>query len=261
MRRQYTKSKYLVCTLLFCSCGETLGNEPYFTLSTGLEHVSGSYGGESNIEEVYLPVTMNYISGSYGYGLTVPYLSVRAPSGTIITNSEGKVVVGEGPITTESGLGDITTRITFYDLLVSESLDMVVDASAKVKFGTADETKGLGTGETDYSLQTDIYKFFDGYYINASVGYKLRGDSSGLDFNNVWFGSVGANYRFSTHTKVGATFSYRQSSFENREAIQELSIFVSNRIDNSWGIQLYSFKGFSDSSPDLGAGALLKYYL
>lgn len=262
MKKLFIKSKCITFTLLINAYGTALGNEPYFTLSTGLEHASGSYDSDSNVEELYLPVTMNYNSGSFGVGLTLPYLSVRAPSGTIITNSQGQVVVvGEGPTTTESGLGDITARFTLYDLFVSKSLNLAIDASAKVKFGTADETIGLGTGKSDYSFQTNIYKFFDEYYINASVGYKLRGDPSGLDLNNVWFGSLGANYRFNFETKGGVAFDYRQSSFEDGEAIQELSAFVSHRIDNLWGVQLYTFTGFSESSPDWGAGIQVKYYL
>jgi len=154
MQRLLIKSKYITFSLLISACGTALGNESYFTLSTGLEHASGSYDSDSNVEELYLPVTMNYTSGSFGFRMTVPYLSVRAPSGTIITNSQGQVVVvGEGPITTESGLGDITARFTLHDLFVSQSLNLAIDASAKVKFGTADETIGLGTGKTDYTNQ------------------------------------------------------------------------------------------------------------
>lgn len=79
-----------------------------------------------------------------GYRSTVPYLSVRAPVGTIITNSQGQAVVGEGAISTKNGLGDIVAGITFYDLHVNKSLDMVMDATAKVKVGTADEIKDMG---------------------------------------------------------------------------------------------------------------------
>lgn len=170
MLRLFMRSHYVVCAALLGVCGIALGDDSSLTLSVGMEHTSGNYDSDRNVEELYVPVSINYSSGSMGYGLTIPYLSVRAPQGTIITNTEGQVVVGEGPITTESGLGDVAARLTLYDLFVSKSLDVVVDASAKVKLGTADENKGLGTGETDYSLQANIYKFFDGYNISASVG-------------------------------------------------------------------------------------------
>ena len=191
----------------------------------------------------------------------MPYLSVRAPAGTIITNSQGQVVVGEGILTTESGLGDIVAGITLYDVYVSKSRDWVVDASAKIKFGTADADKGLGTEENDYALQANIYKFFDTYYFNASFGYKFRGDPPGLNLNNVWYGSLGANYRFNQATKAGIAFDMRESSFAEGDAIQEISAFFSYRLDTSWSLQVYTFRGLSDSSPDWGGGAMVKYNL
>ena len=32
---------------------------------------------------------------------------------------------------------------------------LLIDLTGKVKFGTADENKGLGTGENDYAVQAD----------------------------------------------------------------------------------------------------------
>jgi len=132
---------------LISVCGLALADDSYFNVTIGAEYASGSYYSNNDVDEVYVPFTINYGSGSVVYRLTVPYLSVRAPVGTIIINSQGQAVVGEGPITTENGLGDIVAGITFYDLYVNKSLNVVVDATAKVKIGTADEIKGLGTGE------------------------------------------------------------------------------------------------------------------
>jgi hypothetical protein len=256
-----TKPKYIIGIFLISSCGAALGDDSYFNVTIGAEYANGSYYSNNDVEEVYVPFTNRYGSGSVGYRLTVPYLSVRAPVGTIITSSQGQAVVGEGPIKTEFGMGDVVAGITFYDLYVNKLLNLVVDATAKVKVGTADEIKGLGTGENDYSLQTNLYKFFDNYYLNASFGYKFRGDPSGLDLNDVWFGSLGASYRFSPSTRTGIAYDYRESSFEAGDSVQEISAFVSHQLDNSWGIQFFTFTGFSDSSPEWGLGSLVKYSL
>ena len=246
---------------LISVCRAALGDDSYFNVTIGSEYASGSYYSNNSVEEMYVPFTISYGSGSVGYRLTVPYLYIRAPVSTIITNSQEQAAVGQGPITTVSGLGDIVAGITFYDLYVNKSLDVVVDVTAKVKIGTADDIKGLGTGENDYSLQTNLYKFFDIYYLNASFGYKFRGDPSGLDLNDVWFGSLGASYRFSPSTRAGIAYDYQESSFEAGDAVQEVIVFVSHKLDNSWGIQFYTFTGFSDSSPDWGLGSLIKYSL
>jgi hypothetical protein len=261
MRRFFSKPKSIAFMCLISACGGAFADDSYFSVTSGIEHASGSYYSDRNVEEIYIPVTINYGNGSLGYRLTMPYLSVRAPAGTIITNSQGQVVVGEGILTTESGLGDIVAGITLYDVYVSKSRDWVVDASAKIKFGTADADKGLGTEENDYALQANIYKFFDTYYFNASFGYKFRGDPPGLNLNNVWYGSLGANYRFNQATKAGIAFDMRESSFAEGDAIQEISAFFSYRLDTSWSLQVYTFRGLSDSSPDWGGGAMVKYNL
>lgn len=248
-------------TLLLTVAGsECVAQSNDFMVAIGAEHSSGDYGGDRTIEDFYVPVTFAYLGESLSVGLTVPYLSIRAPSGTTTTGNDGEIIVGEGEYRSEKGLGDIIARLTFLDVYRNDSLDIAVDVGAKVKFGTADEEKGLGSGETDYSLQSNIYKYFDGYYLMGTLGYKMRGEPDGLNVDDVWFGSVGAVFRYSIKTNVGVAFDYRQSSFENTDDIRELSLFVSHRAKQSWGVSAYTFVGMSDSSPDLGAGASYKYY-
>lgn len=231
-----------------------------FMVAIGAEHSSGDYGGDRTIEDLYVPITFGYQGESLSLGLTVPYLSVRAPSGTTIIGNDGEIIVGEGEYRTEKGLGDIIARVTFFDVYQNDKLDISVDVGAKVKLGTADDDKGLGSGKTDYSLQSNIYKYFDSYYLTGSLGYKIRGEPEGLNVDNIWFGSVGAIFRYSTQTKVGVAFDYRQSSFEDTDDIRELSLFVSHKGKKAWGISAYTFVGLSDSSSDLGAGVSYRYY-
>ena len=40
---------------------------------------------------------------------------------------------------------------------------------------------------------------------------------------------------------------------------RELMAFWARRIDKAWKAQLYGLKGFSDGSPDWGAGASVAY--
>jgi hypothetical protein len=55
---------------------------------------------------------------------------------------------------------------------------------------------------------------------------------------------------------AGLIYDYRESAFVDGDAISELSVFVSWQIEDRWTIQFYAFTGFSDSSPDWGAGVL-----
>ena len=233
-------------------------NDPVFRLSTGIDYTNGDYGGTADIEDVYIPISGSLDYGRFGFRLTVPYLSVTAPAGTIITGPGGQPVPGSGVSTTESGLGDIIGSVTMFDVVNNRELGIALDITGKIKFATADETKGLGTGEHDYSVQADAYKFFDQFTLLGTAGYKVRGDPAGVDLENVFFGSFGGIYSFTPETRGGLIYDYRESAYSTGDSIGELTGFVSRRMNDDWRLQIYALTGFSDSSPDFGGGLLVK---
>lgn len=248
--------------LLAASAQSVAAEDSDFKLSMGVEFTSGEYGGTETIEDTYVPITGVYETGPWAFRLTVPYLSVNAPTGTVILGPDGEpAMTGVGPTMTESGLGDVIAGVTYFDLYSNRDLGLALDLTGKVKFGTADEDKGLGTGETDYSVQADLYKFFDEFTALGSVGYKFRGDPPQLELENAWFASIGGVYRFSSQTRGGLVFDYRESSFVVGDSVQELTAFVSRKLSNDWRIQGYVLTGFSDASPDWGAGVVFKVSL
>lgn len=225
-----------------------------FGWSTGLEYSSGTYGGTDDIEDLYIPLKGRVDFERLSFALTVPYLSVRAPQGTTVTDPGGEPVPGTGEMITENGLGDIIAGVTVYDVLYSGDLGIALDLTGKIKFGTADEAKGLGTGEQDYTIRADLYKFFDQFTLLGSAGYKFRGDPADVDLENVLLGSIGGVYLPNEIVSAGLIYDYRESALVDGDAISELTAFVSRQIEDRWAIQLYAFTGFSDSSPDWGAG-------
>lgn len=224
--------------------------------STGVEYSTGEYGGADDIEEIYVPLTFRAGFDRLGLRITVPWLSVTAPEDTLITDPGAEPLPGSGATVTESGLGDVIGALTLYDLYVSDSGDFVIDATGKIKFGTADEVKGLGTGENDYTLQVDAYRFFDRFSLQGSAGYRLRGDPPGVDLNDVFLASLGGAWLASADTLVGMYFDYRESSISGTDDIQELSGFASFRLGRAWRMEFYAFTGLTDSSSDFGGGIL-----
>lgn len=228
-----------------------------FKVGVGGEYTTGKYGGHESIDEVYIPVNFIYDAPRVEARVTLPYLSVRAPEGTVTEGPDGQPVVGEGPVKTEGGLGDVIAALTVYDVLSLAGGDFVVDLTAKIKFGTADEKKGLGTGENDYSLQADLFRFFDRFTIVGLAGYVVRGDPPGVDLQDGFFASAGTTYLVADRTRVGLFYDYRESSLQENDALQEFSITLSSRLATNWWASGYLLAGVGDNSPDWGGGISL----
>jgi hypothetical protein len=204
----------------------------------GVEYTSGDYGGSTDYEDLYVPLTLTYQLRRVDLRLTVPYLEAETSAGT-----------------TASGLGDVIASVTVYDLWRSADGSATLEFTGKIKLGTADETEGLGSGENDYSLQTGLYKAFpSGGGFSTGVGYRARGDTAAVDLENVWFAYVGGLHAFSSRTRGGVFFDYREASIAGNDAVQELSAFISRRTGSGWDAQAYLLKGLSDTSPDWGGG-------
>lgn len=224
-------------------------------LGTGVDYTNGDYGSESDVSTLYAPVNIKYRNGRFGLRLTVPYLEVSGP-GTVL--DEGGLLV-PGPDRTDSGLGDVIVAATLYDLVAIPDQGFYIDLTAKTKFGTADEDKGLGTGQTDYALQSEWYKDFERVALFGTLGYKVYGDPPGADLDDVAFASLGGDYRFATATRTGLIYDYRESAVAGGDALQELTLFVSFATGNGMSLQPYVLAGLSDSSPDWGAGVMVSW--
>ena len=236
------------------------GNDPRFSVSAGAEYTTGTYGGDVDIEDFYVPLKASVDLKRLSFRLTVPYLSVRAPEGTVITGPGGEPIPGTGDIVTNSGLGDVIASVTVLDVIRNRRLGVAMDLTGKIKFGTADVDKGLGTGENDFTVKADFLKFADRVTWIGSVGYKFRGQPPGATLDDALLASAGGIYKFNGDTRAGMFFDYRESSI-GADPSQELSVFVSNRISVDWRLQVFAFKGFTDSGADWGAGLQIKRYL
>ena len=243
---------------LIAATAQASGDDPKVTLGTGVEVSSGTYGGDADIEDLYVPISASVDYGRLGFRVTVPYLSVRAPEGTSITGPGGEPIPGTGDIVTNSGLGDITGSVTLYDVVRNRRLGIALDLTGAVKLGTADFDKGLGTGETDFTLQADLLKFINETTLLFSAGYKFRGDPAGVDLENTAIASLGITQKFSDRTRAGLFFDYRESSITGRDSMREVTGYLSRRVNDSWKVQMYVLAGLSDSSPDWGAGLHVK---
>src|SRR5210317_2429335 len=112
--------KSLLLGGLILSAGVTAaatGDDPRLSIAAGAEYTTGGYGGDADIEDFYVPLKATVDFRRLSFRLTVPYLSVRAPEGTVITGPGGEPIPGTGDIVTNSGIGDVIGSITLHDVI------------------------------------------------------------------------------------------------------------------------------------------------
>lgn len=260
MNKKIVKSVVSATIGIFAACAyqmATAADSKPFSLSTGFDYSSGKYGGSTSTDILYIPVIAKYDTGAWSLKLTVPYISITGP-GNVIKDIGAIRTVGGTTHTTESGLGDVVAAATF-NVFSGGPSDPIVDLTGKVKFGTADSNKGLGTGKNDYAAQVDIYKGIDRFTVFGSAGYKVLGSPTGITLNNVFYGSLGGGYKLNELTSAGLIMDLREKASATGSEQRELTAYLTHKYSNTWKAQGYVVKGFANGSPDWEMGGLATY--
>jgi hypothetical protein len=226
-----------------------------YTLSAAYERSSGKYGERDRTDIETLQGALRYRTDDYSLKLTVPWLQITGP---------GNVIAGFGPAggpqfatSSSAGLGDIVvagSRVVFESTWLPS-----IDLSGKVKFGTADTSRGLGTGKNDYTIQAEFYRPFGRFTALASLGYKWYGDPPGSNFNNVTLGSLGGAYKLNDRSTLGIIVDSRQKVTRHGAPMLESTSYLTYRLNRTWRFQVYVVNGFADGSADLAVGGVLFY--
>ncbi|WP_295802042.1 hypothetical protein [uncultured Microbulbifer sp.] len=241
--------------------------------SLGTDISSGAYGDSEDTEIVSTPFTVSYSpSASWTFKASLPWTSIEGPGG-VVPGGDGGIVIGPGNgrgngnggnqtgdevvITEESGLGDLWLTGTYSLQPIAQQY--FVDLSAKYKLPVADEDKGLGTGEADYTLQAEVFTVVDNFTPFVTVARKYKGDLPETELRDVWYTSVGSGYRLSEIASVGASLDYQQAATAESDAQTEIFGYYSHKLSNQWTGMLYGYLGLADGSPDQGFGFQVSY--
>lgn len=219
------------------------------SLSTGLDYSVGDYGDTQDTETWFLPVNLKYRSGRYTFKLGTSHIWVKGPQNV---TPEGDPLPG-GVTRTVQGAGDVTTSMVA-NVLDENKAWLDLDLTGKIKFGTADVSKALGTGENDYSLQASFYKTLGSWGPYLDLGYRWKGDPAGVNYRNVWYGALGASYRINRIWSAGADYSWRDKQTATSSPMSEATVYANYRISDHNRLNLYGVTGFSDTSPNWGIG-------
>lgn len=250
--------KRLVASVAALACATSsmavYASEPdKFSLGVGVFRSSGTYGGVQTTDIVYVPVTGKYRTGDWTFKVIVPYLRMTGPGNVL----NGVGLTGATNVTTrstQSGLGDVIAKAT-RKVYNGGASGFMVSLTGKIKLGTADPAKGLGTGENDYAFQTNIaHRVGSRLTAFGSLGYRIYGSPPTYTLNNVFYGLFGGDYKFNADTSGGLMMYMRQPVLVNGYPRREALLFVNQKVDKDWKLQGYLIKGFAKASPDFGIG-------
>ena len=258
-----------IALIALCLAPTALAAEGEFSLGTGLNYTSGTYGGSTSTKILTIPFNARYDNGPWTFKATLPYLhitGVRAvyPGVGRVDNGTLDNLLGvprnrsQTETHTASGMGDATVAAT-YTLYSGGANRSGIGLTGKLKFATGDEKQGLGTGSNDASVQVEGFQQVDRNTLFGAIGYTMFGDSPITQFENVGNFGLGAMHRTDGGDLIGLAFDARQAGSPAPAPLRELTGFWTHKVDRNWRTQAYVLKGFARGSPDWGAGLSAAY--
>lgn len=229
--------------------------------SVGLEYDSGDYGTTSTTDTWRIPFGLHYSKGQYFGGLSLPYVSSKNTGNSIISSSAShkKIISTRNTgSSTESGLGDLELYAGYiFPEKVGQEINYNI--TVRVKLATADENKGLGTGENDYAIEAGLLSPLSNFSLFASLGYQLNGDTATIKYDDVVYANGGITLPLEAGNNAGAMLDYSQAASAGIDDALGLTGFYNMKLTNKRSLYIYVMFGLSDGSPDYGLGTNYRF--
>ncbi|MCK9419957.1 MAG: transporter [Nitrospirae bacterium] len=205
-------------------------------LDLGGGYKTGDFGTPTTSSLYYLSSTIGYVAPRYDVSVTVPYLS--------LTNK------ASGQSLSESGIGDVILRGGAV-FIPEGSIGFSLNGTMALKLPTADDTKGLGTGETDYGAFLGMHQRIENFKLSLTGGYIKIGDPAAINYNDIYLYGVGISRIFG-RTNIAASFEGRRAMVPGAENPQEVSVGFFHVLSVDYAIRGSAFKGLNNGGPDFG---------
>ena len=235
----------LICSPAFSRAQDT----PTWQIGLSYSHLTGDYGEDEDTDIDYTALSVKRYYDIGDVTLTVPYLDISA-EGVTFVGGQATPMTGAGG---GSGLGDIILKGRYYAVQQEGPLPFI-DLVGAIKFPTADEDEGLGTGEVDFTWMVEIARRLKNkdWIALGEIGYTYVGDPSGYDADNRWLYSFGLAYEIDPDITLSGYIDGRTAIFSGNDnplsilLISELKLATDLRFDT-----LLEF-GLNDGAPDFG---------
>lgn len=243
----------LACTAASPAIAQTAGT---FSISTGLDHSSGDYGGAETTKILIAPLTASYRTERLRLSATLPYLRIEGAG--VVLGPDGKPLPGVPTAAgTRSGVGDLSLGATVS--VPPERLGgLELDLGGRVKLPTSKSSKRLGTGKTDVSASADFSYPVGNWAPFVTLGYRLPGDPDGVELHNSFTASAGSSLSLGRAVLI-ASYDYAEASSPLAKDSQELFAAVNTPLTRQVSWTGYGSVGLSDGAPDYALGVLFSF--
>ncbi len=225
--------------------------QDYVQVSTGIDYSSGDYGDTVDTDYLAVPVSVKYQGEDFYLRASIAWVDVEGPAGFI--PGDGGVTPGApgGEVVSRSGLSDINLAAGYTFYLGGNTF---FDAVGKVKLPTASESKFLGTGTTDFTLQGELlHVLSDNVSVGLTGGRRFNGSSDLFPLEDVWLAGGGI-YFTGEEVTVGLDYEWREGSLAGAPDRSEIIGSLTYSLSESLRLQGYGYTGLADGSPDIGGG-------
>lgn len=220
---------------------------------------TGKYGTDTRTDTLYLPLTVKRYFSTGDVSLTLPYIFQR--SSGIVTVQEGAVFktkpkAAQTNVKTRSGVGDVLLKGSYYLLDEGKNAPLSLYAVGKIKFPTADDKKGLGTGEFDEGAGLELSKkVTDGTSLFADFYYTIIGAPTGTNLNNRFFYDIGVSKELSPGYTLTVLYEDSTPLQSGNAHLRDIAATIEYRVTKDTRVFGGVTAGLTSSSPQAGLNA------
>jgi len=230
------------------------------TIHFGAYFAEGRFNGHSDTTIRHLPVGYRWRGERWGFELLAAGLSVTGVGNVLVNVGEVTRAIAGSEVTTETGFGDTIAGVSYAIDPLAEWMPFV-DLRLETKIPTADESRGLGTGEFDHSLQVELSRAIGEFAWFAGFGHNFRGRGDlfpGLRDNH--FLQLGFARQFANGASAGLFYDYRGAPAEFAKETHEIYPYASFPLVRGWSFTALLGRGFTGGSADYALQGQLSYH-
>lgn len=231
------------------------------SLSGGLDYSSGRYGERKSTDILVGLTSVSVTSGAFLFTASLPYLTITGPSFVVVGPGGVPVLVTPTPgssSTGRSGWGDLNLGATF-TVPPGYVDDFEVAVTMRTKVATADASKGLSTGATDFGFFVDVSRQFDIWAPFVTFGYRVPGKPSFYSFDDAPSFSVGSSVSLGKDFVAIASYDFDGSISSTLADAQQLFGSITWLATDNISLTAYADDGLSSGAPKVGGGLLVSW--